>query len=264
MSEQQNDGGHLFRYIVDQLNSGVVIATEQQVYFANSSALHMLDLIDVDVTSLRGDEILRADVLAEEKPFQRLFAGVDTSLSFPYEVEGVEFLVTFRRIPKAPKKALILIDFFGGMALDKPTHLAGAVDIPIDSLISTLEGNLRDLAWAKNIPLSFYKDTQESSIYGRRDDVVFMFTNKIGKLIKFSDRGEVKVRIADSDTGAAVLVEISNGGCALRDEDFAAMVEQFEKESDKAKNLIELHGGRLWVSRDPGLTFYFTIPKDLR
>jgi signal transduction histidine kinase len=111
---------------------------------------------------------------------------------------------------------------------------------------------------------------------GRGDErrMAQVLLNLLGNAIKFTDAGEVRVRVTSSD--GDFLVAVSDTGPGISDEDQAKIFEEFQQADSSstkqkggtglglsiAKRIIEMHGGRIWVesSLGKGSTFWLTLP----
>ena len=109
---------------------------------------------------------------------------------------------------------------------------------------------------------------------GDEQRVVQVFLNLVGNAIKFTEKGEVKIEVDESDGG--FLVSISDTGSGLSETDQQKIFEEFHQVDSSstrqkggtglglsiAKRIIEMHGGRIWVESGlgKGSTFLFTLP----
>lgn len=106
-----------------------------------------------------------------------------------------------------------------------------------------------------------------------------VLTNLLGNAVKFTDEGEVVVRIglADEDEGSAtVRVEVRDTGPGIPAKKQERIFRSFAQADPSttrhyggtglgltiSKQLVELMGGRIWVKSRPrvGSTFYFELP----
>ncbi len=98
--------------------------------------------------------------------------------------------------------------------------------------------------------------------------------NLVGNAIKFTDAGEVALRVTVPD--GMFVVSVADTGPGIREEDRQKIFEEFQQvdsSSTKTKGgtglglaianrIVEMHGGRIWVESTvgKGSTFFFSIP----
>ena len=98
--------------------------------------------------------------------------------------------------------------------------------------------------------------------------------NLVGNAIKFTEKGEVAVRVSGSD--GMFLAAVADTGPAIRREDQEKIFEEFQQSGTSvtkgksgtglglaiAKRIVELHGGRIWVESviGKGSTFFLSLP----
>jgi two-component system, sensor histidine kinase and response regulator len=106
-----------------------------------------------------------------------------------------------------------------------------------------------------------------------------IIVNLIGNAVKFTERGEVKIKVYDSNASlinSLFHFEISDSGIGIKPENCATIFESFAQEDSSTtrryggtglglaicKQLVELMGGEIAVRSFPGLgsTFSFTVP----
>ncbi len=110
-----------------------------------------------------------------------------------------------------------------------------------------------------------------------------VLTNLLSNAVKFTDRGEITVSaetdretVNDNDNRDVVRILVRDTGTGIpreRHDDIFLSFEQVESDEDVqrsgsglgltiSKELVELHGGRIWVESEPGKgsSFYFTMP----
>ncbi len=111
---------------------------------------------------------------------------------------------------------------------------------------------------------------------GRADErrIVQVLLNLVGNAIKFTDAGEVAVRVSAVD--GAFQVSVSDTGPGIPEGQYERIFEEFQQVDGSstrakggtglglaiAKKIIELHGGRIWVESTigKGSTFTFSVP----
>jgi signal transduction histidine kinase len=111
---------------------------------------------------------------------------------------------------------------------------------------------------------------------GRGDErrITQVLLNLVGNAIKFTEAGEVAVRVTASEN--AFLVAVADTGPGIREEDREKIFEEFQQSDSSstkskggtglglaiAKRIVEMHGGRIWVESTvgKGSTFFFSIP----
>jgi signal transduction histidine kinase len=98
--------------------------------------------------------------------------------------------------------------------------------------------------------------------------------NLVGNAIKFTEVGEVSVRVTADD--GVFTVAVSDTGPGIAEADQQKIFEEFQQADSTstrkqggtglglaiAKKIIDMHGGRIWVESRPeqGATFWFTLP----
>jgi K+-sensing histidine kinase KdpD/CheY-like chemotaxis protein len=127
----------------------------------------------------------------------------------------------------------------------------------------------------KDIKLIKHIDPDIPNIIGDTDKLIQVVINLFSNAVKFTDAGSVTCNLTH-DKGE-VIVSIKDTGIGIAKEDFGAVFEQFKQVggdtlTDKpkgtglglpiCKEIVEHHGGRIWVASEPGKgsTFSFALP----
>jgi len=148
--------------------------------------------------------------------------------------------------------------------------------VSMQSVVSEVIGSLMPLAAGKNIELKSSMPDSKLLICADRDRIVEVLMNLVGNAIKFvRANGHVTVRARDRED--EVCVEVVDDGPGIQKKDADRIFDRFvqiEKVVGPgehgtglglsiAKELVELHGGRIWVESTPGAgaTFRFVLPK---
>ena len=147
----------------------------------------------------------------------------------------------------------------------------------LQSVVSEVIESLKSMAETKNIEIKNNILDCELFVNVDRNRIVQVLTNLIDNAIKFAPDvgGCINVRLKDLNDEVEVDVEDNGYGIEKNDIDkiFSRFV-QVKKMSGPGEhgtglglaicqNLVEMHGGRIWVESQPGqrTNFCFTIPK---
>ncbi|MCG3132974.1 MAG: Adaptive-response sensory-kinase SasA [Planctomycetes bacterium] len=109
-----------------------------------------------------------------------------------------------------------------------------------------------------------------------RDRIQQLVMNLVGNALKFSERGgEVVLRIEDGDAQGRVRFAVEDRGCGIAPEDLGRIFEKFQRVENGSANhegtglglaicreIVTLHGGRIWAESTPGKgsTFRAELP----
>ena len=148
------------------------------------------------------------------------------------------------------------------------------IDLPqlIENSVETFSG----LAKMKRIHLSFECKAKLPAIHGDRDRLQQVFVNLISNAIRFS-RENGRIRIEAAEVSEGVLVFVSDRGIGIPVDKREKIFERFYQVDSSvtkerggtglglaiSKEIIEHHGGRIWVESKvgEGSKFSFVIPK---
>jgi len=136
----------------------------------------------------------------------------------------------------------------------------------LDNIVSTGRGLLAD----KAVELETQVAPQLPSIRGDRQRILQVLLNIVSNACKFTDEGSVKIKAHLSEGEIIVAVEDTGPGIPLEDQ--AAVFEPFKQTSTGirkgigtglgmpiSKNLIDVHGGRLWLESTVGKGSIFFV-----
>ncbi len=127
----------------------------------------------------------------------------------------------------------------------------------------------------KDIKLAKDIDTNIPDITGDTDKLIQVVINLFSNAVKFTDAGSVTCKLYQKNN--EVIVSITDTGIGIAKEDFGAVFEQFKQVggdtlTDKpkgtglglpiCKEIVEHHGGRIWVESElgKGSIFSFALP----
>ena len=148
-----------------------------------------------------------------------------------------------------------------------------SVESVINECIDTLN------AWANTKSISLNKNIQEGLPCVNIDPlrVGQVLTNLLGNAIKFTlNNGTITVEARLSAEGKAIQVSVQDTGIGIAKEDLTKVFDRFYQTGERistdisgtgiglsiAKEIVELHGGRIWVESEKGrgAKFIFTLP----
>jgi signal transduction histidine kinase len=125
-------------------------------------------------------------------------------------------------------------------------------------------------------PLSLARDVPDDlpEVSGDRDSLIQVVINLLSNAVKFTDSGLVTCRVRQLD--GEVVISVSDTGAGIAEADQPRVFEQFAQVGDTltgkplgtglglpiCKQIVERHGGRIWVDSKlgAGSTFSFTLP----
>jgi signal transduction histidine kinase len=149
--------------------------------------------------------------------------------------------------------------------------MPGACDV--HQLVRESFSMLEPLAQARSIHLIEHVEGARLSILADRERILQVLANLIGNAIKFSAVGRTVLLDVQADPHQ-VRFAITDQGPGLAAEDLPRLFDRFWKRQAQAKtgtglglfiakNIVEAHGGRIWVDSElgRGTTFHFTLPR---
>jgi signal transduction histidine kinase len=147
-------------------------------------------------------------------------------------------------------------------------------DYSFQDAVQSVVSSVESLAKEKGLQLTV--EVTPKLPVGRADErrIVQVLLNLVGNAIKFTDAGEVAVRV--SAVEGAFQVSVSDTGPGIPEGQYERIFEEFQQVDGSstrakggtglglaiAKKIIELHGGRIWVESTigKGSTFTFNVP----
>jgi signal transduction histidine kinase len=144
----------------------------------------------------------------------------------------------------------------------------------MDAVVQTVFTSVEALAAEKKLDLKVKVPPDLSIARGDEQRIAQVLLNLLGNAIKFTDEGEVRVEVADSDD--TFLVSVTDTGPGLSEADQKIIFDEFQQTDGSntrekggsglglsiAKKIVGMHGGRIWVESNmgKGSTFRFTLP----
>lgn len=168
-----------------------------------------------------------------------------------------------------------------GEILDMSKIEAGRMDlryevIDVRHMVEEVVANAKTIVHSTHKPIEIVTDIHPHihTISADRTRMKQIMYNIVSNAIKFTDRGQVKIRVEAHDD--MLMIAVKDTGIGIKKEHIPIIFEQFRQVEDPlisplggtglglpiSKSLIELHGGRIWVESEinKGSTFSFTLP----
>jgi signal transduction histidine kinase len=163
--------------------------------------------------------------------------------------------------------------------LDLEKIEAGRMDwqfqpLALEELIRQAARSTAALFESKELSLQVDNSTKPLPVYGDPDRLLQVLINLISNAVKFTPRGTVTIQARRAAN--EVVVEVSDQGVGIKREDQALLFEKFRQVGDTmtakpqgtglglaiSKEIVEVHGGRIWLESEPGRgsTFSFSLP----
>jgi signal transduction histidine kinase len=158
---------------------------------------------------------------------------------------------------------------------------AGQLQVAIEKIdlrqvIEKAEQSTRPLADGKGLELGFEISAEIETITGDSRRVEQILLNLLSNAIKFTEKGSVRIVCEADDCG--VVVKVIDTGMGIKAEDMETIFKSFRQIDSGisrkyegtglglsiSKKLVELMGGRIWVTSTwgSGSTFGFSLPKE--
>jgi signal transduction histidine kinase len=192
-----------------------------------------------------------------------------------YEPLGEKSLAALARIRSNGKHLLGLINTVLDIAkIESGQFTLNMAEYSLDGVVETVRTATESLAQSKKLTLS--TDLAKSLPVGLGDEqrLTQVLLNLVGNAIKFTDAGEVRIIAKTADGQFAV--SVIDTGPGIPEQERTRIFEQFHQvdaANTKAKGgtglglaitkqIVEMHGGRIWVESilGQGSTFHMELP----
>jgi signal transduction histidine kinase len=179
------------------------------------------------------------------------------------------------RVQKSGRHLLGLInDVLDLSKIEAGQLTLGLTDYSFADVVHSVVSAVESLASEKQLRLT--ADVPPDLPIGQGDErrITQVLLNLVGNAIKFTEKGEVAVRVTNSAGG--FVVSVADTGPGIAEADRQKIFEEFQQVDSSptrtkggtglglaiAKRIVELHGGRIWVESTvgKGSTFYFSVP----
>jgi signal transduction histidine kinase len=155
---------------------------------------------------------------------------------------------------------------------------SGKTQLKIDKLNMNkiIEGSLSEFAkLIRDKKQSLAKDLAKDmpEVNGDLDKITQVFINLLSNAIKYSPEGG-SITVKSQNLESEIMVEVSDTGEGIAPENIDKVFDKFTRVTAEkkegtglglpiAKDIVDLHKGRMWVKSElgKGSNFYFTLPK---
>ncbi len=148
--------------------------------------------------------------------------------------------------------------------------------VNLNELIRASSDFFKELAQQKKVKLAYSIPGKQINIFIDADRINQIISNLINNAIKFTEEGGF-VRVEVKLFQAKVRIGVIDSGIGMSREDISGLFNRFTQASSAkelgkrgiglglsiSKELVEKHGGEIWVESRPGegSKFYFTLPR---
>ncbi|HWX88243.1 MAG TPA: HAMP domain-containing sensor histidine kinase, partial [Solirubrobacteraceae bacterium] len=179
------------------------------------------------------------------------------------------------RVQKSGRHLLGLInDVLDLSKIEAGQLTLGVNDYSFGDVVQAVVSAVESLAAEKRLQMTV--DVQAGLPIGHGDErrITQVLLNLVGNAIKFTEKGQVAVRVVNS--GGAFVVSVADTGPGIAEADRQKIFEEFQQVDSSstrtkggtglglaiAKHIVEMHGGRIWVESTlgKGSTFFFSVP----
>jgi signal transduction histidine kinase len=192
-----------------------------------------------------------------------------------YEPQGPKSLDALTRIRSNGKHLLGLINTVLDIAkIESGQFTLNMTEYAIESVVETVRAATESLAQNKKVTLTTSVDKALPIGLGDEQRLTQVLLNLVGNAIKFTDAGEITIAAGVRNGHFAVSVTDTGPGIPLDQQD--RIFDQFHQVDSSitkakggtglglaiAKQIVEMHGGRIWVVSTPGKgsTFQMQLP----
>ncbi len=141
-------------------------------------------------------------------------------------------------------------------------------EIVLQDVLTSVGQMFSGLMRERGLKLAMHLPQEPARITGDPDRLNQVFVNLLGNAVKYTDAGEIRVRlIKDTD---AFQVEVEDTGRGIAEEDLERVFDKFERVGTQAeegsglglpiaKDIVELHRGTMWVESEGGRGSRFVV-----
>ncbi|MHC4758201.1 MAG: sensor histidine kinase [Planctomycetota bacterium] len=260
-------------YLVVYMTSSITNQLRKQQLKAENA-----NLLLVEKDRLKDEYVLRLthDIKGHLAAIQGCLEIVDKQMLGPLNEKQTDL------VERAHRRTDKCLNFIRALLRLTRMKMSGKLEMesfPFKNAIFNVVSSAENRAAAKNIKISYEIDPKVNQIYGEQVLIEEAMMNVLFNAIKYTSQGgqvDLTVKLLDD----AVLVQISDTGIGIPDDQLELIFEEFHR-ADNArkmerdgtglglsivKQVIDRHGGRIWAQNntDSGSTFSFLLPQNLQ
>ena len=144
--------------------------------------------------------------------------------------------------------------------------------VEVKAIIEEVIQELNPLAEEKGLGLAFQDQSQSedsTTVEGDRLELRRVFTNLVGNAIKFTEEGQVSVRLQTSPETSQLMIEVEDTGPGVSPEEQKTLFERFRKGKHQhsgsglglhlSQRILESHQGSIQLESEVGKGSCFTV-----
>jgi two-component system, sensor histidine kinase ChiS len=270
------------------LNHHIQVTSRDELGILATTFNHLVRMVRLEIEELRlaNRELERLDRLKDE-----FLANMSHELRTPlYGIIGIAESITGGAAGPVTREALHDLS----LIISSGRRLSGLVNDILDfsklkhhditlstapvnlfSLVQLVISIMQPMAERKSLDVINGLVPEESMVEGDENRLQQILLNLVGNAIKFTDAGSVTVTAARGDDSGELIVTVADTGIgipAVKHGSIFGIFEQVDGSVSRTyggtglglaitKQLVELHGGRIWVESEPGAgsRFSFTL-----
>lgn len=148
--------------------------------------------------------------------------------------------------------------------------------VELPSVVKMAVNTMTPIGNDKGLPIKLNLPDIVPQVRGDRNRLLQVLLNLLSNAVKFTSRGQIIIGIEDMPSD--IRLYVSDTGEGIYPEEKEKIFDEFYRIGDDlagrpkgaglglsiSKNIVEAHGGRIWVESElgKGSTFYFAIPKE--
>lgn len=173
----------------------------------------------------------------------------------------------------ADRLGRLIENLLSGSRIDAGLFHLSIQQIDLSRLLSAAVSNARSMAKSREISLEL--PWRRVEIEGDQLQLELVMDNLLNNALKYSPEGKA-IRVELRESGKEVEVRVVDQGVGIRDEHLPKLFGKFYRVEGEigrrapgsglglyiCRNIVEAHGGRIWVDSKPGegSTFVFVLP----